>query len=133
MPLVRISYADHSGAIDEKAISEGVHNALIRAFGIPEDDYFQILEPHLNGVGLVGPESFLGIEHGPFITFVQITAAEGRSTEQKRALYRQIVENLETCGLHRADIVINLIETKRENWSFGNGEAPFANVSQMEV
>lgn len=133
MPLVRISYADQSGATDEYAISKGVHAALVSAFGIPEDDYFHILEPHPGGRGLVGPESFLGIKHGPSITFVQIAAAEGRSPEQKMTLFKQIAKNLEMCGLHRADIVINLIETKRENWSFGNGEAPFATVSANKV
>jgi len=28
--------------------------------------------------------------------------------------------------LRREDVIINLIETGKENWSFGNGEAPYA-------
>jgi 4-oxalocrotonate tautomerase len=29
-------------------------------------------------------------------------------------------------GLRREDVVINLVEVKKENWSFGNGEAQYA-------
>jgi hypothetical protein len=29
-------------------------------------------------------------------------------------------------GVRPQDIVINLIEVKKENWSFGNGEAQYA-------
>jgi 4-oxalocrotonate tautomerase len=30
-------------------------------------------------------------------------------------------------GVLRENVIINVVETKRENWSFGNGTAPFAN------
>jgi 4-oxalocrotonate tautomerase len=40
----------------------------------------------------------------------------------KRALYRAIAEKLERDpGLRREDVMINLVEVPRENWSFGNG------------
>jgi phenylpyruvate tautomerase PptA (4-oxalocrotonate tautomerase family) len=43
------------------------------------------------------------------------------------ALDARIAELLHAgAGIPRADVVVNLVETKRENWSFGNGEAPFA-------
>jgi hypothetical protein len=29
-------------------------------------------------------------------------------------------------GVRREDVIINLVETRRGNWSFGNGLAPFA-------
>ena len=127
MPLVRISHP--SGKTDEyaNALSNGVHTALIQAFGIPEDDYFQIVTEHLTGKELRYPESFLEIEHGKEVVFIQITAAEGRSVDQKKALYRMIVEQLHKyADVPRSDVIINLLETKRENWSFGNGDAPFA-------
>ncbi|HEY0146805.1 MAG: hypothetical protein WDN29_10470 [Methylovirgula sp.] len=28
--------------------------------------------------------------------------------------------------MRREDVTINLVEVKKENWSFGNGEAPYA-------
>jgi hypothetical protein len=32
----------------------------------------------------------------------------------------------ERLGLRREDVVMNLVEVKKENWSFGNGEAQYA-------
>ncbi len=29
-------------------------------------------------------------------------------------------------GLPREDVIISLVEVAKENWSFGNGEAPYA-------
>lgn len=127
MPLVRISHVTAKSEDYVSALSEGVHDALVKTFGIPEDDFFQILTEHVPNSGLRYPRSFLGIEHGNEVVFVQITAAEGRTTEQKKALFRAMADRLESNpGVPRADVIINLIETKRENWSFGNGEAPFA-------
>ncbi|KAF0227374.1 MAG: 4-oxalocrotonate [Beijerinckiaceae bacterium] len=127
MPLVRISHLSAKPAGFSKTVSQAVHTALIAAFGIPADDLFQIITEHVAGDGLIGPESFLGIDHSKDLVFVQITCAEGRSVEQKKALYAAIVENIaRETPIRREDVIINLIETKRENWSFGNGIAPFA-------
>jgi phenylpyruvate tautomerase PptA (4-oxalocrotonate tautomerase family) len=61
------------------------------------------------------------------LVFIQITCAEGRSVQQKKQLYGAIADNLAAApGVRREDVIVNLVETRRENWSFGNGEAPFA-------
>ncbi|MCZ4279471.1 tautomerase family protein [Kiloniella laminariae] len=127
MPLVRISHSQGRSQADRDALSQAVHQALVSAFAVPQDDYFQILTEHLPNQGLRFPKNFLGIEHGEEMIFVQITAAEGRSSEQKKSLFQGIVDRLNiSLGLRKEDIFINLIETKRENWSFGRGEMPFA-------
>ncbi len=59
--------------------------------------------------------------------FLQITLNAGRTVEQKRALYARIVGLLaENPGVRPQDVLINLVEVPRENWSFGNGEAQYA-------
>jgi 4-oxalocrotonate tautomerase len=127
MPLVRISLPAGHPAAHATSLSQGVHRAMVETFNVPSDDYFQVVTEHAVGVGLVGPSTFLGIEHTPNMVFVQITCAEGRSTDQKKALYARIADNLHSdAGMRREDVIINLVETKRENWSFGNGVAPFA-------
>lgn len=127
MPLVRIAHPSGKPTTYSTALSQGVHRAMVEAFNVPADDYFQIVTEHLAGAGLVGPEEFLSIRHSAELIFVQITCAEGRSTEQKKALYKTIASNLaQDPGVPTADVIINLVETRRENWSFGNGEAPFA-------
>ncbi|MFD2206152.1 tautomerase family protein [Kiloniella antarctica] len=127
MPLVRISHPSGKTNDYANALSKGVHTALVQAFGIPEDDYFQIVTEHLTGKELRYPENFLGIKHGKEVVFVQITAAEGRTVEQKKTLYKMIAELLnENADVPQSDVIINLVETKKENWSFGNGVALFA-------
>jgi 4-oxalocrotonate tautomerase family enzyme len=57
---------------------------------------------------------------------IQITWSEGRTVEQKKALYAAIVDGLnKTLGLRREDVFINLVEVKKDNWSFGNGVAQY--------
>jgi 4-oxalocrotonate tautomerase len=127
MPLVRISHISGRSPESVTAISQGVHRAMVETFGVPNDDYFQIITEHAETVGLVGPGNFLGIAHTPDFVFVQITCADGRTTDQKKALYGRIVDHVHTDGhVRREDVIINLVETKRENWSFGNGVASFA-------
>jgi 4-oxalocrotonate tautomerase len=126
MPLVRISRPSGHPSVDDAAVSQGVHRAMVDTFNVPVDDYFQIVTEHVAGTGLIGPAAFLGIEHTPNMVFIQITCAEGRTTDQKKALYARIVDNVAGVHLRREDVIINLVETKRENWSFGNGLAPFA-------
>lgn len=127
MPLVRIAHPANKPQAYLVALSQGVHRAMVDTFNVPSDDYFQVITEHEVGTGLVGPSVFLGIVHSPEMVFVQITCAEGRTIDQKKALYAAIAEALShTPGVPKSDVIINLVETKRENWSFGNGEAPFA-------
>jgi phenylpyruvate tautomerase PptA (4-oxalocrotonate tautomerase family) len=127
MPLVRISHVDGKPPEFALALSQGVHQAMVDAFGIPPDDYFQIVTDHAASRGVIGPKTFFGIAHTQELVIIQITCAEGRTVAQKKALYAGIVDNLSAVSsIRREDVIINLLETKRENWSFGNGQAPFA-------
>jgi 4-oxalocrotonate tautomerase len=127
MPLVRISHVEGKPSTFATALSHGVHRAMVDTFNVPPDDYFQIVTDDAASRGVIGPGSFLGIEHTPELVMIQITCAEGRSVAQKKALYGAIVDNLAAApGVRREDVIINLVETRRQNWSFGNGQAPFA-------
>lgn len=126
MPLVRIAVPKHRSAADRKAISAGIHAALQQAFTVPADDLFHIVTEH-GPEGLVRTGSYLGIEYSDDLTIIQIAANDTRTVEQKKALYRLIARNLSANpGLRPQDVFINLVEVKKENWSFGNGEAQYA-------
>jgi phenylpyruvate tautomerase PptA (4-oxalocrotonate tautomerase family) len=57
---------------------------------------------------------------------VRITLNEGRSLELKKRLYKSIADQLNSrLSIRREDVFINLVEVKKENWSFGNGEAQY--------
>jgi len=58
------------------------------------------------------------------IIFIQITLNEGRTLELKTAFHQQLAERLHgELGVRIEDVFINLVEVKKENWSFGKGIA----------
>lgn len=126
MPLVRISLAQGKSAVVKQHISDAVHQALVKTFNVPADDRFQVISEHPAGDFICAPE-YLGIRHTGDAVFIQIVCNEGRNLEMKQALYRHIADGIaERAGISRADVIINLLETKKENWSFGNGIAQYA-------
>ncbi len=95
-------------------------------FDVPEDDLFMTVSEHDDGDFLYGV-TYLGIARSDDLVIIQITAAETRGTDQKKALYRRIAERLaKDPGIRPEDVFISLVEVKRENWSFGFGEAQYA-------
>ncbi len=55
---------------------------------------------------------------------LQITVTNTRTVAQKQALYARIVELFgKNPGIRPPDVMINLIDVGKENWSFGNGIA----------
>ncbi len=126
MPLVRIDIAKGKSASYRQAISAGIHQALIKIFSVPPDDLFQIMTEH-GPEGLIHAPSYLGNIYSRDFIIVQITVSDTRTLDQKKILYKQIIENLvANPGLRPDDVMINLLEVKKENWSFGRGEAPYA-------
>ena len=127
MPLARISVPRQRSSADRKAISAGIHAALQEAFNVPADDLFYIVTEHEPGSGLIRSASYLGIEYSDDLTVIQITVSDTRTVEQKKQLFRLIARNLAANpGLRPEDIFITLVEVKKENWSFGHGEAQYA-------
>ena len=123
MPFVRISLPKKLSLATKNNISEAIHQSLIAEFHIPSADYFHVieeLEPHQ----IKYPESYLGISHSEEIIYVQITAGQGRTVEQKKKLYRQIATRIAaTTAILINNVIIVLLENNGlENWSFGNGE-----------
>ncbi len=127
MPLVRIDHAAGRPASYRTAISRGVHDAMVRTFNVPDDDRFQLIGEHAPGSAIIHAPSYLGIEYSDELVIIQITCNDTRTIDQKKALFAAIADNLaQRPGLRREDVVINLVEVKKENWSFGNGLAQYA-------
>lgn len=126
MPLVRISLPQNTSAVDVTAVSSSVHLALVCTFNVPEPDRFQAIHKHSPDDLVCTPE-FLGVQHSPNVVFVQISCSPGRSVDMKKALYAKIAEEIARSSSFKAeDVIINLLETPRENWSFGLGVAQYA-------
>jgi 4-oxalocrotonate tautomerase len=124
MPLQRIDLVAGRSAGARRAIADAVHRALVEAVGVPEKDRFQIVSEHRPGEMIVAPE-YLGVTHeNPVL--VQVTLNAGRSLEQKQRLYARMAELVEAAGVRRGDLIVNLVEVAKEDWSFGDGVAQYA-------
>jgi phenylpyruvate tautomerase PptA (4-oxalocrotonate tautomerase family) len=126
MPLVRISLRKGKPPAYRKAIAEGVYTALREAFNVPEEDRFITISEH-DGDDFLFSRSYMNIGRSDDLVILQITVSNTRTVEQKKALFARIAEKLaQDPGLRREDVFINLVEVMKENWSFGNGIAQYA-------
>jgi phenylpyruvate tautomerase PptA (4-oxalocrotonate tautomerase family) len=120
MPLVRITLAQGRDAAARRAVADGVHRALVATANVPEDDRFQVIH-EVPPESLIFSPGYLGIERRGPVVFVQVFLNLGRSVAVKQALYARIADELAATGLRKEDVLVNLVEVPRENWSFGNG------------
>ena len=124
MPLVRIDLRSGKDVAYRQQIGRVVYEAL-RSVGVPENDRFEIIAEHDAENFLFDP-GYLGIRRSDDLVIIQITWNEGRTLAQKQALYKAVAEGLAASpGLRPEDVFINLVEVKKENWSFGNGVAQY--------
>jgi|KBSSwiStaDraftv2_1062776.scaffolds.fasta_scaffold2299972_1 phenylpyruvate tautomerase PptA (4-oxalocrotonate tautomerase family) len=123
MPLVRITVVEGTPAETRRALGEGVHRALVECAGVPKDDRFQVIETAA-APDLVWDPAYLGIARTG-VVLVQIFLNQGRTVEVKSALYARIAEAAEAAGVPRSNVLVNLVEVARENWSFGDGKMSY--------
>ncbi|MGJ7507480.1 tautomerase family protein [Variovorax sp. GT1P44] len=125
MPLVRIDLAAGKPTPYRRAIGEVVYDAMLSTINVPTNDRFQIITEHPSDDFIVDP-TYLGIERSADCIIIQITLSEGRTVEQKQAFYKAIAKGLnERLQVRMEDVFINLVEVRKENWSFGHGDAQY--------
>lgn len=117
MPLVRIEVREGWSDLDKGRLLQAVHEALVYAFKIPDDDRTQRIVEHR-------AEDFeLPPGRSEKYVLIEITAFPGRSTEAKRALYAAIVRNVGEVGVPLEDVMIVLHDTPMENWGIRGGRS----------
>lgn len=126
MPFVRIDLIHGKPADYRGAIGSVIYDAMIETLGVPADDRFQVITEHPSE-DLIFDREYLGIARTEDCVFIQVTLNTGRTVDIKRAFYQAVADGLhERLGLRREDVFISLVEVPKENWSFGNGEAQYA-------
>ena len=121
MPLVRITLAAGTSPEHRRALADGIHQALVETAGVPPDDRFQSVH-EVPPADLHWSATYLGLQRTPAVVFVQIFLNLGRTMEVKKALYARIAAKLAAApGMRPEDVLVNLVEVPRENWSFGGG------------
>jgi len=119
MPFVRITLSEEHAQKASRTIADGVHRALVETANVPLDDRFQVVEV-VAKANLFSDPGYLGIKRKGPPVFIQIFLNQGRTVEVKKALYARIAENI-SAEVRKEDILVNLVEVPRENWSFGSG------------
>jgi phenylpyruvate tautomerase PptA (4-oxalocrotonate tautomerase family) len=126
MPLVRIDLARGKTEHYRRSVGEIVYEAMIATLNVPANDRFQIIAEHSESDFIID-RTYLGVARTDDVIVIQVTLNAGRTIELKRAFYKAVADGLhERLQLRREDVFINLVETAKENWSFGNGEAQYA-------
>lgn len=126
MPLVRIDLRKRTSPDFGEKVGKVVYQTMVETINVPEKDNFQVITEH-ESQGLIYSPDYIGIARTDDVIFIQITLSKGRSVELKKALYKNLVENLKNAlDVRPEDVFINLVEVDKENWSFGNGIAQYA-------
>ena len=126
MPLVRIDLLEGKTAEFKTQLGELVYESMLETIGIPEEDKFVVVND-LKTEELIFSTNYLGVDRTEGIVIIQITMNEGRTTEVKKALYKTVADKLNSqLAIRKEDVFINLVEVNKENWSFGNGIAQYA-------
>jgi 4-oxalocrotonate tautomerase len=126
MPLVRIDLARGKTEHYRHTIADVVYDALVATMNAPINDRFEIIAEHSDNDFEID-KTYLGIERSDDVVVIQVTLNAGRTVDQKRAFYKAVADGLnQALELRREDVFINLVETAKENWSFGNGVAQYA-------
>jgi 4-oxalocrotonate tautomerase len=126
MPLVRVSLLDGKPDSIKQKVADSIHKAMVETINVPAEDKFQVFTEQSKS-GLVYAPEYLNIKHTDGLIIIQITLNTGRTLEMKKALYKRIADLLaESVQVRREDVIINLVEVPKENWSFGNGIAQYA-------
>jgi phenylpyruvate tautomerase PptA (4-oxalocrotonate tautomerase family) len=126
MPFARISVPAGKSADYKKTVGDVVYEAMLPTLKAPEGDRFQVITEH-SPSDLVLDPNYLGIARTKDAVIVQLTMKEGLTVEQKKEFFKAVADVLhQRLLLRREDVFINLVEVKKENWSFGNGVAQYA-------
>lgn len=124
MPLIRLDLIEGRDEESLKELLDATHRAVVKAFGVPERDRYQIVTQH-PASELIIQDTGLGFERSRDVVVISVTSTE-RSAQQKKDFYQLVVQELgENCGIEPNDIMISIVTNGAADWSFGLGEAQF--------
>lgn len=127
MPLVRIDISKTASRERISDVGTAVYNAMVAVGNVPPSDKFQVITRHEPDEIVYPAEGYLGIDYTPDLIIIQVTWVAGRSIEVKKRFFKYIADEIHAKqGVRKQDIWISLVESNREDWSFGNGEMQYA-------
>ena len=131
MPLARIDMIKGKSPEYRQTVGDVVYQAMVELLKAPKDDRFQVIAEH-DASDFVYDPTFFGIQRSADQIFIQLTLVGNRTLQQKREFYKKVGDDLnERLGLRREDVLINLVPTTIEDWSFGNGAASLIDAAAL--
>lgn len=133
MPFTHVAIPAGTPPAQKAAIARGVHEAMVAALGIPDDDFFQLICDYQPGDFLFD-RGFLGVQRSGRLVVVRITLRRGRSDAMKRDLYARIAANLgRDADIRPQDVFVYLVENDFSDWSVGGGRMSMEIAVQREA
>jgi 4-oxalocrotonate tautomerase len=124
MPVTRIAIRQGKTPEYKQALMDEIYEAMRDTVAIKDGDRFMAITEHGEHEFAYGP--FLDIDRSDDLVQIQVFWAPGKTVDAKLAMYERIVERLAANpGVRPQDVLISVVETAAENWSFGNGETQF--------
>ena len=126
MPLVRIDLLEGHSPQFLKLVSETIHKTMISHLSVLERDYFQIITEH-KPYQLLFSRDYLDLNRTNKHIFIHMFLSAGRTGEVKEGFFKALNGALKEIRVHGEeaikgeDVSVILTETKKEDWSFGNG------------
>ena len=121
MPFTRISLLTGKSSDYLAAISDSLDRAMVECFEVPEKDRFLAFHQHQPGE-LIFDRTYRGGPRSDDFIFFHITVGKPRSAATKERFFRRLVERLsEAPGIRPEDVMVAIVNSTFEDWSFASG------------
>lgn len=122
MPFIRTTVPQNTSQQKKQAIVNGIHQALVSAIGMPEDELFNLVSAY-DADSFFYDRQFNGVARSDQLVVIEITMRRGRSDAMKKTLYANIAANLQSSAdVAPGDIFIFMHENDYSDWSVGLGQ-----------
>jgi 4-oxalocrotonate tautomerase len=126
MPIARIDIRREASTELVRVVSDAIYKAMVEIANVPVNDKFQVVNRHAADEIIYPADGYLGLTYSPNLIIIQVTWVSGRSIEVKKKFFHQIADEIHAKGgVRKEDVWINLVDTSKEDWSFGNGEMQY--------
>ncbi len=124
MPLMRFDLIEGRNQEELKTLLDAAHRAMVRAFGVPERDRYQIVHQH-PPAHMIIEDTGLDIPRTRNVVIVTVNSRP-RTAGAKQKFYAELCRELkESCGIDSSDVMVNIMTNTDADWSFGFGRAQF--------
>ena len=115
MPLINVWLRKGTTPEYRKAISDGIHKAMMDVLKTPEDDYFQVTG-ELDAENMIFDPNYFGVPRSEKMVFIRLSF-NARPAAVKQRLFEATADNLVASpGIRREDIGMSILELAPENW-----------------